>query len=122
MEDIAEPLQDDQALISTPYGTVPLNRLMTAFNATQRHAERRREWLQTDQGKEYNRQKAREYYQRNKQTVLERRANAYVTQRDFINDRNKQYYAQHRDEIIAKNKERRARQRRLREMGVLPNE
>ena len=104
--------------ITTPYGDIPVSRLVTAFAATQRHAERKREWLQTDEGKAYNRQKAKEYYERNKEKVLEKRTQQYATRKDVINERSKNYYRAHRDEIIEKNKERKTARKQLAEMGI----
>lgn len=108
--------------IPTAYGEIPVERLITAFNATQRHAERKREWLQTDEGKAYNRQRAKTYYENNKGIVLEKRARNYEVKKTEINNRSKTYYLEHREEILERNKQRREARRRLEAMGNFPQQ
>ena len=65
----------------TEYGLVDINELIRGYNIYRRNdarnQERRREFLQTDRGKEYNRERAKAYYERNKETILEKRKKQY---------------------------------------------
>lgn len=93
--------------VQTAYGEVPLQKLLDAFEKTKQWQENKKVWLKTEAGKEYNRQKAKEYYQRHKDQVLAKRAIRYETDKDTLLTRAKEYYALHTEECKQKNKERR---------------
>lgn len=86
---------------------ITLDKLLHVYNNYQRRNEARNEWFKTEEGKAYNRLKAKEYYLRHKQTILEKRAKRYETDRDTLLNRAKDYYANHADEINMKNKTKR---------------
>lgn len=82
---------DLKTLIQTAYGQVPLETLIHTYEIARRHNEKRNDWFKTEEGRAYNRQKAKEYYARNKAKVLEKRAVDYQdeTKRKVIQDRNR---------------------------------
>jgi hypothetical protein len=65
----------------TRYGTVPLQELIRVYElhrgARIRHQNRRLNFLQSEQGKEYNRARAAAYYERHKEAILEKRKETY---------------------------------------------
>lgn len=67
--------------VSTSHGDVPLDKLVKRYEAMvareKRHYEQRKEFLSTDEGKQWNREKAKSYYERNRDIVLARRKAAY---------------------------------------------
>jgi hypothetical protein len=62
-----------ETLIPTDYGDVPLHMLVHRYEAYKvqelKHREKRMEFLQTEEGKQYNRDHAKSYYERNKALV-----------------------------------------------------
>jgi hypothetical protein len=68
--------------VPTSFGEIPLDVLVKRYeNEKQREVrryEKRLEFLQTDAGKEWNRVKAKAYYERNKAKVLAKRKATYV--------------------------------------------
>lgn len=97
---------DLKAEIPTAYGNVPLEDILRAYEKTKEWAENKKAWLKTEAGKEYNRQKSKEYYERHKGKILEKRATRYETDKDTLLNRAKEYYSLHTEEIKEKNKER----------------
>lgn len=93
--------------VQTAYGQVPLQKLLDAFEKKKQYEQNKLEWMKTDAGREYNRQKAREYYQRHKEQVLAKRAARYETDKETLLTRAKEYYALHTEECKEKNKQRR---------------
>lgn len=87
--------------MSLPEG-VTMEQVLKVFNDYKRRNAERSEWFKTEEGKAYNRQKAKEYYLRHKEKVLEKRAKRYEEDRDTLLNRAKEYYANHADEINAK--------------------
>ena len=79
-----------------------MEQVLKVFNDYKRRNAERSEWFKTEEGKAYNRQKAKEYYLRHKEKVLEKRAKRYEEDRDTLLNRAKEYYANHADEINAK--------------------
>ena len=65
----------------TEYGDVSVEDLVRIYNSHRRnalkHQERRSEFLQTDEGKEYNRVRAKAYYQAHKADILAKRKQQY---------------------------------------------
>lgn len=72
--------------------SVPMEYLMKLYEARQKQNARKAEWAKTEEGKAYNRKKAKEYYERNKDKVLEKRKARYDTDRDTLLNRAKDYY------------------------------
>lgn len=72
--------------IPTEYGNVSLERLVEVYNIYKKHEnrknEKRKEFLQTPEGKEYNRQRAKSYYERNKEAIREKVRSKYVKKAD----------------------------------------
>ena len=87
--------------MSLPEG-VTMEKLLHIYNNYQKRNEARNEWFKTDEGKAYNRMKAKEYYLRHKEAILEKRAKRYEEDKDTLLTRAKEYYANHADEINAK--------------------
>jgi hypothetical protein len=82
---------DTKVLVKTAYGDIALETLVQVYETSRRHNEKRGEWFKTEEGKAYQRQKAKEYYERNKDKVLQKRAEAYQDEekRKVIQDRNR---------------------------------
>ena len=55
--------------VQLPEG-VTLEHLIQIYTKQKEHLAKRREWFKTEDGREYNRQKAAVYYDRNKEKVL----------------------------------------------------
>lgn len=68
--------------IATAYGEVDVSVLVHHYEVYKRNEEKkyekRMEFLMTDEGKEWNRRKSKEYYLRNKEKILEKRKSEYV--------------------------------------------
>ena len=71
----------------TNFGEVKVDELVRVYNnykqGLQKSQEKRKEWLQTDAGKEYNRERAAAYYNRNKETILEKRKEKYAAKKEL---------------------------------------
>jgi hypothetical protein len=67
--------------VKTEFGEVPLDVLVHKYEVEMKREARkyikRLEFLQTDQGKEWNRSKAKAYYERNREKVLAKRKETY---------------------------------------------
>ncbi len=87
--------------VQTSFGEVDLPALVRAYERTKKQDERKKAWLKTDKGKEWNRTKAKEYYEKNKEKVLERCRNNYEGNRDVLIGRAKAYYAKKKAEALA---------------------
>lgn len=74
--------------ITTSYGDVPLETLIRSFEreklANEKKAEKRLQYLQTDEGKEWNRSRAKAYYEKNKETIAEKRKEYYQQKKEII--------------------------------------
>ena len=72
--------------IQTDLGTVSLDELVRVYvlhkKASQRHQEARLKFLQTEKGKEFNRSRAKAYYEKHKDTVLEKRKAYYQKKKE----------------------------------------
>lgn len=68
--------------IATAYGEVDVSVLIHHYEVYKRNEEKkyekRMEFLMTDEGKAWNRQKSKEYYLRNREKILEKRKAEYV--------------------------------------------
>lgn len=67
--------------ITTAYGTVPTERMIHQFEAYQRRLkkrqEKRLEFIQTEEGKQWNRSRSKDYYEKHKEEILQKRKEAY---------------------------------------------
>ena len=90
---------------------VTMEKLLNIYNQYQKRVKATQEYLKTDEGKEYNRQKAREYYARHKEEVLAKRAKRYEDDKETLLNRSNAYYKAHAEELNAKARERRERQK-----------
>ena len=72
--------------IPTEYGNVTLERLLEVYHSYKkqenRKNEKRKEFLQTPEGKEQNRQRAKSYYERNKEVIREKARSKYIKKAD----------------------------------------
>lgn len=73
--------------ISTQFGAVAVDELIRVYNnhkaSNLRAQEKRKQWIQTDEGKQYNRTRAKNYYQKNKEAILEKRKTMYADKKEF---------------------------------------
>ena len=73
--------------IQTESGAIPVEDLVRVYEQyrrnNQRNQERRRQFLQTDEGKEYNRDRARAYYDKNKKAILEKKKEQYAAKKEL---------------------------------------
>jgi hypothetical protein len=92
--------------VTTQFGNVPLSALILAYEQKKVKVQQRNEWLKTDAGKEYNRTKAKQYYHRNKEAVLAKRAIRYEEEGETIRAKANEYYHRNSDAIKKKNRER----------------
>ena len=73
--------------VNTQFGNVSVDELVRVYQnhkqSIQKAVERRRDWLQTDQGKQYNRDRAKSYYERNKEAILEKRKTMYADKKEL---------------------------------------
>jgi len=81
---------------------VSLEKLLRLYEQDQARVKKRNEFLKTDEGKEYARQKAKLHYQRHKAEVLAKRAERYKVDSELLNQRAKEYYAANKETILAK--------------------
>jgi len=86
---------------------VKLEDLLRLYEREQRYKENKKAFYASDEGKEYNRQKAKLFYQRHKEEILAKRKTRYETDSETLLNRAKAYYALHSDEINEKNKQKR---------------
>ncbi len=94
-------------VFTTAYGEATIQDLLTAYEKKKRYEAAKKEWMKTDAGKEYNRKKAKDYYERHKTEILAKRTARYETDKETLIERAKQYYALHTEECIEKNRLRR---------------
>lgn len=93
--------------MSLPEG-VNMESVVKCWERYQKHNEAKKAWLKTEAGKEWSRNKAREYYARHREEVLAKRAERYANDRETILNRAKEYYSKHSDEINAMARAKRA--------------
>lgn len=78
--------------VQTAFGEADIPALVRAYESMKKHDEKKKAWLKTDRGKEWNREKASAYYEKHKEEVLEKRRVMYEQNRDIILARAKAYY------------------------------
>lgn len=66
-----------------------MDELMKLYQREQAKKEAKRAWMQTEEGKAYNRQKAKEFYERNREKVLQQRKEYYEKNLEMMRERNK---------------------------------
>lgn len=79
--------------MTTPNETPDMATLLKVYQKEQERKEKRRAYLQTEEGKEQNRIKSAIFYERNRERVLEKRKEKYEEEKDFYRARNRVYYA-----------------------------
>ena len=58
--------------------------LLALWNKNQQSIARRKEYMQSEEGKEYNRRKAKEFYERNKEAVSAKRKAYYEKNKEKV--------------------------------------
>jgi hypothetical protein len=96
-------------LIKTSYGEVPLSTLISSYEQRKDWDKKKLEWLQTEEGKQYNRQNAKNYYEQHKEEILKKRADKYEQNREELLAKNKKYYADNKEKRKLKQAEYRKR-------------
>lgn len=84
--------------VETEFGQVNIPVLIRMYENQRRHLIERNEWRKTEAGKEYNRKKAKEFYERNKEQILAKRKALYEVKGDEINAKNLAYYHRKKNE------------------------
>jgi hypothetical protein len=87
---------------------VTMDKLLSLYEQRKRMMEKRAAFFQTEEGKLYNRSKAKLYYKANKEKVLAKMAERRADKREEQNDKALDYYYNNREAILARGKERRA--------------
>lgn len=90
---------------------VTIEKLVKVYNNYQRKVAQRTQWYQTEEGKAYNRAKAKEYYQKHKAEILAKRAERYEADRETLLSRANEYYKNNSEELNAKARHKRAEQK-----------
>lgn len=99
--------QDTPLVFTTAYGEASIQDLLQAYEKKKQYENNKKEWMKTEAGREYNRKKAKQYYDKHKEQILAKRSARYETDKDVLIERAKQYYALHTEECIEKNRIRR---------------
>ena len=86
---------------------VSMDKLLHLYELHKRGVERRKTYLETEAGKEYNRQKAKEYYARHKSDVLLKRKADHEEKKEEHNARALAYYHANREAILEKKRAKR---------------
>jgi hypothetical protein len=92
--------------VKTQFGEVALAELVRAYEQKKQKINERNEWFKTDAGKEYNRMKAKQYYERNKEKVLAKRMERYDKDGETLRNRSLEYYHKNSEAIKKKNQEK----------------
>ena len=85
-----------------------MDKLLSLYEQRKRMLEKRAAFYQTEEGKAYNREKAKTYYNANREKVLARMAEKRVGKQDEQNEKALDYYYNNREAILARAKEKRA--------------
>lgn len=88
--------------VMTGYGEVQIDKLIRVYNQRQAQSAKKAEWLKTEEGKEYNRKKAAEYYAANKDEVTLKRIALYEENKEQIKAKASAYYLKNKEMIRAK--------------------
>jgi|CryBogDrversion2_2_1035213.scaffolds.fasta_scaffold00654_4 hypothetical protein len=86
---------------------VSMDKLLHLYDLHKRNTDRRKAYLETEAGKEYNRLKAKEYYTRHKSEVLLKRKAEHEEKKETHNARALAYYHANREVILEKKREKR---------------
>ena len=87
--------------VTLPEG-VTLEHLVHIYNKQKEHLAKRKEWFKTEEGREYNRQKAAVYYDRNKEKVLAKAKTRYEEDKEAHNARSlASYYKKKEERLLA---------------------
>jgi hypothetical protein len=65
------------ATFTTDYGDASFADMRRAYENEKRRNEKRKQFFKTDEGKAYNRQKAKVFYQRHREEILSKRKESY---------------------------------------------
>lgn len=87
---------------------VTMDKLLSLYEQRKRMMEKRAAFFQTEEGKTYNRTKAKLYYEANKEKVLAKMAERRIGKQDEQNEKALDYYYNNREAILARAKEKRA--------------
>lgn len=79
--------------VATAFGDAELPALIRAYEAMKKNDERKKAWLKTERGKQWNCEKAKAYYNEHKDEVLEKRRKRYEENREVILAKAKEAYA-----------------------------
>ena len=85
-----------------------MDKLLSLYEQRKRMMEKRAAFFQTEEGKTYNRTKAKLYYEANKEKVLAKMAERRIGKQDEQNEKALDYYYNNREAILARAKEKRA--------------
>lgn len=83
--------------VQTAFGQAELPDLIRAYESMKRSDERKKAWLKTERGKQWNREKATAYYNANREQVLERRRAWYEANREKVLAKAKEDYAKKKE-------------------------
>jgi hypothetical protein len=87
--------------VQLPEG-VTLEHLVQMYTKQKEHLKKRKEWFKTEEGREYNRQKAAVYYDRNKERVLAKAKTRYEQDKEAHNARSlASYYKKKEERLLA---------------------
>jgi hypothetical protein len=92
--------------VKTQFGEVPLADLVRAYEQKKQKLHERAEWFKTDAGREYNRMKAKQYYDKNKEKILAKRTERYDKDGETLRNRSLEYYHKNSEAIKKKNQEK----------------
>lgn len=76
--------------------------LLAVWNKVQEAKKRKSEYYQTEQGKAYNCEKAKKYYDAHKDEVLQKRRAYYLANKDRMNEYQREYAKKRRAECKKK--------------------
>lgn len=93
--------------IPTEFGDIPIESLIKAYATMKRGDAKKKEWLKTDEGKLYNREKSKSFYESHHETILDKRKQFYQANKEAIIEKQKAYYQLHREEILEANRMKR---------------
>lgn len=91
-----------------------MEQLLAMYEKVKAKAAAKKAWLQTEEGKEYNRMKARQHYERHREKVLESRRLYYEANKDMMRERNRIAHQKWREQHPEKYAEQRERAKQLR--------
>jgi hypothetical protein len=84
--------------VNTAFGEADIPALVRAYESAKRADARKKQWLKTEKGREWNRNQAKNYYEAHKAEILERRRATYIENRDVLLARAKAYHLRKKEE------------------------